>query len=166
MNKKIVAIDSSTRKTGMSYFVNGEFVKHGLIDLSKGYDDTEERIRIMGGKILQALNIWKPDTVYIEQAQGQGKNVSLVRKLSELIGFAKAWCVLNGASIEEVPPSVWRKYVGIDQGKKKRPELKAESIRLVKETYGLDVGDDEADAICIGIAMINKQKEVDNDDKG
>ena len=163
---KIVAIDSSTRKTGMSYFEDGNLINHGLIDLSKETSDTEERIKIMGSKILQALNVWHPDTVYIEQAQGQGKNVALVRKLSELIGFAKAWAVMNGATIEEVPPSVWRKYVGIDQGKKKRAELKAESIRLVKETYGLDVGDDEADAICIGIAMINKQKEVDNNDKG
>lgn len=156
---RIVSIDSSTRRTGMACFENGQLYQHGLIDLSKDDTDTEERILTMGSKMLQALDVWRPTIVYIEQAQGQGKNVALVRKLSELIGFAKAWCVSHDAYIEEVPPSVWRKHVGIEQGKRKRAELKADSIALVKDTFGIDVGDDEADSICIGIAMLNREND-------
>lgn len=36
----------------------------------------------------------------------------------------------------------------------KREQLKQESIQYVKEKYCVDVGDDVADAICIGDAVI------------
>lgn len=153
---KMVSIDSSTRRTGMALFNNGELEDYGLIDLSKSELEVDERIVEMGGKIFQALNIWKPSIVYIEQPQGHGKNVAMVRKLSELIGFVKAWGYINDAYVLEVAPSVWRKYVGLEQGGKKRDELKQESINAVKDVYGVWVVDDVADAINLGTGMINK----------
>lgn len=156
---RMVSIDSSTNKTGMALYINGELNDYGLIDLSSSSLDIEPRIFEMGGKMLKALNIWKPEVVYIEQPQGHGRNVSMVRKLSELIGFAKAWAYLNDAYIEEVPPSVWRKYLGIEQGRKTRNELKEASINAVKDIYGINVIDDIADAINIGSAMLIKYGE-------
>jgi len=41
---------------------------------------------------------------------------------------------------------------GMDQGKKKREELKQMSIDYVKNHFNVDVNDDVADAICIGVA--------------
>ena len=51
--------------------------------------------------------------------------------------------------------TVQRKYVGLEQGGKKRAELKAASMEYVKSKYGIEVNDDTADAICIGGAVLN-----------
>jgi len=49
----------------------------------------------------------------------------------------------------------WRRICGIQTGPGIRREtLKANSQRLVKMIYNLDVNDDISDAICLGIAYI------------
>lgn len=155
---RMVAIDSSTKKTGMSLFVNGKLEKWRLIDLSAHVRNTDERINMMGADILVLLSHWNPTMVYIEEPKGHGQNLELVRKLSEILGIVRAWTILNHAYYQEVKPSEWRKYAGIQQGKKKRDELKKESIDYVKRIHNLEVGDDVADSICIGTAMLNRYR--------
>ena len=47
-------------------------------------------------------------------------------------------------------PSEWRKRIGLRQGRNiPRDELKAEAIAAVKQEYGLDVTNDEAESILI-----------------
>lgn len=151
------SIDSSTKKTGMSLFKNDEQFECKQIDLSDSRDTTDARMSEMGRNILLVLNEWNPDGIYIEEPKGEGRNVELVHKLSEIIGVVRGWAITHdGCYFEEVKPSVWRKYVGITQGRKKREELKTDSINLVKDVYGIDVNDDVADSICIGIAMLRR----------
>ena len=153
---RMVSIDGSTTCSGMALFVDGKLKDYGAIDLSSDRSDTDTRLITMCAKIIQALNIWKPSIVYIEQPQGYGKNVRVVRLLSEIIGAVKAWGIINGAYVEEVEPSVWRKALGIDQGGKKRSDLKQMSIMAVLDVFGINVVEDVADAINIGAAMLNK----------
>lgn len=156
---KFCSIDSSTKKTGMSLFKNGELMESKQVDLADSKLLVEERINAMGKSMWQVLDEWKPELIYIEEPKGEGRNVELVHKLSEVIGIVRAWAIVNDAPIEEVKPSVWRKHVGITQGRKKREELKADSIALVKEVYDIEVNDDVADSICIGIAMLRRYGE-------
>ncbi len=72
--------------------------------------------------------------------------------LSNVIGAIMYVCEETGCGFNKFLPAEWRKIVGLPMGKKKRAELKAEAVAYVKEQYGLDVGDDEAEAICIGEA--------------
>lgn len=153
---RLVTIDSSTRRTGMALFENGVYQTHVLVDLNSTKGQTDERISTMIGRMIGHLNEMRPDAVVIEEPKGHA-NVELVRKLSEILGAVRGWCISNAIEYHEIKPSVWRKYCGISQGKKKREELKEESINLVKEKYGMTVSDDEADSICIGIATINIQ---------
>lgn len=153
---KVCSIDSSTRKTGMALFLDGELNTYQLIDLSTSKDTADERINIMGRNMLLLLSHWCPEIVYIEEPQGHGQNVKLVNMLCQIIGIVRGWCIENKAYFEVVSPSVWRKYLGMSQGGKKRAELKEESKRVVKDTYDVDVNDDVADAINIGNAMINR----------
>lgn len=153
---KTCSIDSSTKKTGMALFVDGKLNTYQLIDISTSKDSVDERINVMGKNILLLLSHWQPEIVYIEEPQGHGKNVKLVNMLCQIIGIVRCWCITHSAYFEIVSPGVWRKYLGMEQGGKKRDELKAESIRIVKEEYGIDVNDDTADAINIGNAMINR----------
>lgn len=155
---RMVSIDSSTRRTGISLFVDGNLNDFCLIDLSKNSDDTDGRINLMGKEIMGHLDKWRPGAVYIEEPKGHG-NVELVHKLVELLGVTRGWCILNGVYYEEVKPSVWRKYCGLEQGNKKRAELKAASVEYVKEKYNVEVNDDVADSICIGDAMLYRYGE-------
>ena len=151
---RLVSIDSSTNKTGMSLYVGGKLTEYDLIDLSKAGFELDPRINEMGKRIISLLSHWRPTMVYIEEPKGHG-NVELVHKLVEIIGIVRGWCIQNSVYFEEIKPSVWRKYCGIEQGGKKRAELKAASVDHVKTKYGIEVNDDVADAICIGGAVLN-----------
>lgn len=153
---RTVSIDSSSRKTGMALFIDGKLEEYQLIDLSTSKEPADARINVMGRNMLLLLSHWNPEIIYIEEPQGHGCNLKLVNMLCQIIGIVRGWCIDHKAYFEIVPPSVWRKYLGMSQGNKKREELKSESIRIVKEKYGIDVNDDTADAINIGNAMINR----------
>lgn len=151
---RLISIDSSTNKTGMALYIGGALKEYKLIDLSKSGFELDPRIDEMGRRILALLSHWQPTMVYIEEPKGHN-NVELVRKLSTILGIVRGWCIQNSVYFEEIKPSVWRKYIGLDQGGKKRAELKAASVEFVKNKYGIEVNDDVADAICIGGAIIN-----------
>ena len=151
---KLVSIDSSTNYTGMAFFENGKYVRHILID-QHIYKDVDRRIDEMIRCITEELQKFKPDIVYIEQPKGSGGNVEMVRKLSEILGAVRLWCVWKGKDYHEIMPSQWRKWCDIEQGKKTREQLKAASIAHVQNVLGIDATDDEADSICIGWGAIN-----------
>lgn len=158
---KICSLDSSTKKTGIAFFEDCLYKEHILIDHSKE-KDVEKRINLMGKDILSYLKNKKPDIIICEHPQGRGSNVSMVGKLCEVIGIARAYSISKGLFFYEYMPSSWRKLLGWNQGKKKREELKKMSIDYIKNKYGIDATDDEADCICIGLAYIENfdKKEV------
>lgn len=155
---KMVSLDASTKRTGLALFVNGELKDYGLIDISKFKGTTDERIREMGRLIMEYLDEWKPTMVYIEEPKGH-QNVELVRKLSMVLGTVLGWSIQNSSYYQIVQPTVWRQWLGMDQGNKKREDLKRESIQAVQDMFGLTLDDDTADAINIGVAVLNKYGE-------
>lgn len=76
-----------------------------------------------------------------------------------LLGAVYGKCVADGITFDSLRPTEWRKLA--DPGKKphKREELKKWGIDKVNELYGIDVNDDVADAILIGVGYLNKVKE-------
>ena len=155
MNKtRFVSCDTSTNNSALTLFVNGKYKKHILINKSS-IKDVHERINAMCADIYKILKEWQPDTLWIEHPQGHGSNVDMVGKLCEILGAVRMWCLINNCEYNEIAPSVWRKYAGIQQSKKKREELKQASIDYIKEKLGIDEGDDVADSIALGYAVIN-----------
>lgn len=155
MTKKTIlcSIDASTKKTGVAIFTNAEFRTHELLDFSK-YDDTEERIWLMSEALLKFLNKYKPNIVVIEDSWNAA-NVQVTKLLTRIMGVSYAWAIQNKAEWHCLLPSQWRKLCNINQSKKKRAELKQESIEYVKKNFGIIVGDDEADASALGAGYIN-----------
>ena len=151
---KLVSLDTSTKKSGVALFENGVLTDYRLFDYSK-VKDVEQRIDMMGGQLWEYLEEVMPDVIYIESPQGHGKNVYMIGKLSEIMGMVRAYAVIHRCDYNELTPSEWRKNAGFAQGKKKRDELKAMSIKYVKDNYSIDVEDDVADAISIGCSVIN-----------
>ena len=151
---KLCCIDSSSKKTGFAFFINGDYICHDLIDCNKE-KDMDKRFHDMSCQIWNALSLTKPDIIYIEETVVL-RNAQTQRFLTRLQGVVYAWCINNQCEFNTIRPTSWRAAIGIKQGKNvKRDYLKEQSIKYVLDKYGLNVTDDEADAICIGDAVNN-----------
>lgn len=78
--------------------------------------------------------------------------------LSEIVGAIRGWSIYNGVEYEEYNPSSWRKLVKKDEEKvpTKRKDCKKWAVKKVKDIFGIEAGDDRAEAILIGIAKLNE----------
>lgn len=155
MECKTLTIDSSTKSTGFSLFVNGKYKESFLIDLST-HKEVDKRFPLMVKEILNTLNTYKPYIIYIEEAVVV-RNADTQRFLMKLQGVIYAWCLYNDCEFNTIRPTEWRKILEFQQGKKiKREELKKQSLAYVKEHLGIEAQEDVAESICIGLAVMKK----------
>lgn len=143
--RKVLALDTSSNKTGWALFINGKYSESGVIDLHKE-KSVEERIKKMCLATTTLIYDKSPTEVVIEQMPST-RNADTTRKLSRIIGAVFYYCISNNIKYSEMPCSTWRKIVGI--GNLKRNKAKAESMSRVLQKYKLEINDDEADAINI-----------------
>lgn len=149
---KVVSFDQSTRCSGWAYFEDGKYVESGIIDMHKSKLETEERSFAMAKEIWQIINKYKPQHLVLEGVQQQS-NPSTMIILARLAGMIIGYAEAHNVETHILLPSQWRKQLGYSQGAKvKRQELKQQSINYVKENLGLDLPEDENEAICEGIA--------------
>lgn len=149
---KVIGLDLSTKCSGYSVFKNNKLISHGVIDLSKN-KDMEERSKQMMIAVGELINREKPSCVICEETWNKN-NIETTKWLSFIIGAAMGKCCENDIQFEKVLPSQWRAHVGIQQGRKKRPELKQEAIQMVKDKYNFNPIEDEAEAILIGLSKL------------
>jgi Holliday junction resolvasome RuvABC endonuclease subunit len=160
----MMTIDASTTATGMAIFDNAVYqdvISLDLDDKKTGKKTImETRFPIMAKWMYENVISYKPDIIYIEETVVQ-RNAEEQRFLTRLQGVIYVYCMEHDCEFNTIRPTEWRKYAGIDQGKKQRKELKAAALELVKTKYGLIVTEDEAEAILIGYAVINKFEELE-----
>lgn len=161
---KILSFDQSSKLSGWSLFTDGQYSCSGAIDKHK-ISDTDKRIGEMGVAICNKIEELQPDCVIIENVQAQS-GVATVILLARLQGFILGWCYVHDIEVKIIGPSQWRSALNFKQGAGvKRKELKAQSIDYVKDKYGLDVSEDESEAICINDgARIKFMLDIDEDD--
>ena len=160
----ICGIDASSNKTGIAVFCDGEYIEHTLIDLHK-IKDADKRIPKMMLEICKYIKKHMPDKIIMEKSILKS-NISTVQMLSNLAGAVMLYAATKGIELQFVYPVEWRKTVGLQQSTKiKREILKEEAIRAVKQEYGLNVTDDEAEATLIARSGFDLPKlEVNIDD--
>lgn len=152
---KVLSFDQSTRVSGWAYFESGQYVTSGVVDMSKSKLETDKRSFEMAKEIWKIIKRYKPQEVIIENTQQQS-NPSTIIILARLAGMIIGYAEAHNVNVRILSPSQWRKALGYSQGAKvKRQELKQQSIDYVKNTYGLDLSEDECEAICEGIAAHN-----------
>lgn len=159
---RVVGIDASTNKTGVSLFIDGEYSGHMLIDLHK-IKDSNIRVPKMMKEIKGVLDYYEPDIIVMEECLLK-TNIATVKLLSYLAGAIISWAADNQVEFRFQLPSEWRKRVEIVQGTKTpRDKLKQEAIDMVKEKFGIDVTDDEAEAVLIAHSVFCgvKSKDID-----
>jgi Holliday junction resolvasome RuvABC endonuclease subunit len=149
---KILSFDQSTRVSGWAYFEDGKYVESGIVDMNKSTLETDKRSFEMAKKIWKIIDKYQPDELIIENVQQQSSPstvIILARLAGMIIGYAEA----HNVHVHILLPSQWRKSLGYSQGAKvKRQELKQQSIDYVKNNFGLNLSEDECEAICINEA--------------
>ena len=160
---KTISIDASTKSTGIAYFEDTKLIAYDCFTASS--NDLIKRIQKITGGINEFLNKYPADKIILEEVRPENglQNIQTHRALMWLQA-AIAFVLHENhpkTKIEYVYPSQWRAACGIKNGRGiRRDSQKAGDIKFVKETYGIDVNDDIADAIGIGHAYVN---ELDNE---
>ena len=149
---KALSFDQSTRCSGYAYFEDGKYIESGVIDMSKSKLETDKRSFEMAKELWKIINKYKPQHLVLEGVQQQS-NPSTMIILARLAGMIIGYAEAHNIETHILLPSQWRKQLGYSQGAKvKRQELKQQSIDYVKENFGLDLPEDQCEAIAEGIA--------------
>ena len=149
---RVLVCDQSTRCTGLAWFISGQYVESGIIDMNKSKLETSERSFEMAKEIWKAIKHYKPEYLILEDVQQQSSpKVMLI--LARLQGMVVGYAEAHKVKVHIIPPSQWRAQLYFSQGPKvKRAELKQQSLDYVKEHLGIDLPEDQAEACCIGFA--------------
>ena len=149
-----ISLDQASDKTGICIWKNGMYVSHSLINENHIDNIIGERSRAMFNDIVILLQKYKPMSITLEDTALQC-NPKSFKDLTRLQGAIIGYCLCNDVDYSIYSPSQWRKIIGISGGKgTKRPEFKERAIKYVKDNLGIDASEDEAEAICIGIAHL------------
>ena len=162
----ILAIDASTKRTGLAWF-EGQELHYGVLESS--VTPVERRIGVMRDKLIEFLqNHPAIDTIVLEEVRHDGMNDHTGKVLMWLQGcLAVAIYEFNkNIKIEFSGASTWRSILHIQKYAVKRNPQKQMDIKYINEKYGLNLNptqDDEADAIGILTAYhINKNALINN----
>ena len=159
----VAGIDASTNKTGVAIFCDGAYVEHTLIDLHK-IKDSSERVPKMMLSICEYLGKHNIDKIIMEESI-LTTNAATMKMLSNIAGSVMYYALINGIEFELALPSHWRKKIGLSQSNKiKRDVLKAEAITAVQQEYGMELTDDESEAILIARSGFDLPKIVITED--
>lgn len=158
----ILSLDASSKSSGWAVFgANAELIDHGCI--TSASTDVIKRIYVMRDGISAILNKYEISKVIIEEVRpegGYGVGNTHTHKILMWLQAAIAFMMHDQfpqVELEYIYPSSWRTALGIKNGRGvKRTTLKQADIDFVKDKYNINVNDDEADAICIGLAQYVK----------
>ena len=164
---KILALDCSTKATGVAVFNDKELIHYTCITSSS--QDLIKRIHIMVDAIDKLVTEYQIEQIVVEEViPDHTKNQNTFKALMWL---QATFAVMMHdkypkVKIEYIYPSSWRKVCGIKQGyTNKRESLKDQDIAFANTTYSLNlISDDIADAICIGHSFLQPTKTVKNED--
>lgn len=159
----LLSLDLSTKSSGWAVFNNGELIDYGCITASS--TDLIKRIHKMTDEINSLVfNKYPINKIVAEEVRpegGYGVGNQKTHKALMWLQAAVAFMLHDNyptVELEYIYPSSWRASLGIKNGRGiKRQTLKEADIEFVKNKYRINVNDDVADAICIGLAQYTKQ---------
>lgn len=122
------------------------------------------RVNFIMTGLLDRLEEYRPGIIVMEDVYA-GRDYNTMKMLARIQGGVQGWCLTNGCSLIFKTPSHWRRELGIrsivDGVRLRRSALKAAAIKYIREKYHIDVTEDEAESICIGLSevlQLNKNK--------
>lgn len=151
---RILSLDASSSITGYAIFTGITLKRWGVIDVHSE-QNRDRRFCSMVQQIDALIKKEKIDIVVLEDINLRCGNVKTLILLARLQGCILYSAMGNGKPYHLYAPSTWRRLCAIATGSGiKRKELKEQAIALIDSVYHLQVGDDCAEAICIGLAYL------------
>ena len=147
-----LSLDQSTSVTGYSIFVNGDLLYYGQFKPSPK-KEIFEKINDTANMIQSLIDIFNPNFIVAEDVQLQ-VNAKVLILLSKLLGIIEYLAHRNNIKFFIVHPKTWKSVCGIKG--RKRKEQKENTKIFIKETFGIDVPEDIADAISINYFLTKK----------
>lgn len=155
--KRILGIDQATKVSGWSIFDGEKLVHYGLYETS--FTNRDEKIADVKNWLRSMIEMWRPDLVVLEDIQYQKRfgeeyvedaavGVTTFKTLAHLQGVLINLLLENKIEYEIVSSATWRSHCKIT-GKTRNDKKKSCQLKI-KEWYGVNITNDEADAICIG----------------
>lgn len=99
---------------------------------------------------------WGPELDHVVLESQYSANRQVAMKLAEARGMWRYALGIYGPKVQTVLPSVWQHAMLSIGPRAKRDERKAASVAWAKARYGVDMGDDEADACAMVEWLRNK----------
>lgn len=151
---KLLSLDQATVKTGIAIHSEGELTGYDVVNLEKEKIDIPNRVYVMIDRVCELIHKEQPDCVVFEDVALQSNPATLIL-LARLQGAIIGCCRENKIVYSIIKPPNWRKALGFKQGSGiKRPQLKKQAAEYVLNKYGLKLGEDVCEAVCIGDAYI------------
>ena len=156
----LLALDQSSHTTGYAVFINGE--PHTISHFDAPGEDLGDRLEWIRNKIISLIKEYDIDEVVFEDIQLQDVNgsretgIKTFKVLAEVFGVIHELLTEIEMDYTIVPPIVWKATFKI--AGKGRAQEKKMSQAYIKSTLGLDCTEDESDAACIALHVLNKQK--------
>lgn len=157
---RTLVLDQSTQVTGWAIFDNKELIMFGKIKFTQ--TDPFERMSKLKQWLINMILNWRPDRVAIEDIQlqtfqinnKQNTAVTTYKSLAQLQGALCVALIEKNIPFSIIHASSWRSYCKITA--RQRADQKRAAQLLVKHRFNIDATQDEADAICIGLYMVEK----------
>lgn len=162
--KRVLALDQATKTSGWSVFDNDKLIKYGSFTVNN--KDVDYRIEEIKNYLINMINFWQPDEIILEDIQLQQfgpksanniEGVTTFKTLAHLQGVLINLLIELKIKFQIVHTAVWREKCGV-KGKSRSDKKKSAQL-IVKDIYGINASQDEADAICIGFYATQKHKE-------
>ena len=153
MERRLLALDQSSRITGYAIFVDENLIAHGSINLTE--EDVGQRLVLIRKEVTKLIHKYNINEIAFEDIQMQasvGNNVQTFKILAEVFGVILMLCTELKINYTIGSSNTWKSTLKIKG--KKRSEQKQDAQRYVLEKYGIKAIQDTVDAICIGAHMI------------
>lgn len=149
----ILAFDQSSHTSGWAVLKDGKLHDYGKFT----FDDESVGVRLKKFrlKIEELINTYSPDEVVFEDIQEQN-NILTFKVLAQVQGVLMEVLTSLEIPYSTIMAVTWKSTLGIKG--KARAEQKRNAQQYITNTYGINVVQDIADAICIGDAYIRRNK--------
>lgn len=156
----VIAFDQSTSITAYALMDsnNKELIDFGHKKFNNKVN-TDEKISNVKNWINQIIEEKKPEVFALEDVQQQ-INADTYKKLAKLLGVIENNFYEKDYLYLTIPPTQWKSYIKIKG--RKRAEQKKNTIAFIKDKFGIDVIEDEADAIGIALYACKEVNKIKN----
>lgn len=154
---KLLALDQSSKVTGVAIFEDGELLKYSKIDVD---GELPYRLMIIRNKVKEIIETENITEAAIEDIQMQANvvnNVETYRTLAEVRGVLEELFQELKIPYSIVLAGTWKSKLGI-RGRDRASQKRAAQQYIV-DTYGIKPIQDICDAICIGDYILFDKKQ-------